>query len=179
MPGFSINSTGGYAGGLAPDGQSEAKRKYRWLFFFTGEADAGNMPTTLLYLEKASRPSWQTEPIDQHHNQEKIAHIGKTSWEDIELTWYDMETPVDCSYEIYKWMGNAINNIPGVIPQVPTRYKRTTSLSLLNNVGTPVENWDIYNSWPFKVNTGDLDYTANDLVRWTCTLKYDRAHKTR
>lgn len=182
MPGFSIGGSGA-ATDNGPVSTYDAKRKYRWLFSLDDQEGGGavsggsGLASAFLYLKEARRPSWNTEPIDQHHNQEKIWHIGKTSWEDIELKWYDMEQP-DCSEVIYQWMNNQVNHIMNATPTKPSQYKKRTRLDLLDNAGDEIETWLIYNSWPYKVDSDTLDYGANDLLMWTCTLKYDRAEMT-
>jgi len=176
MPGFNINGTGGdiFEGGAY--GKAEAKRKYRWLFKLL-KGGEGDIIKSFLYLVSAKRPAWDFQPLVQHHNQEQISHIGKTQWTDIDLKWYDMEQPLDCCDAIYKWIESTTYNMEQANPMKPTDYKQITGLDILDNLGAPIESWKMYNSWPTKVDTDSLDYSGNDLLYITCTLKYDRAQK--
>ena len=43
--------------------------------------------------------------------------------------------------------------------------------------GTPIETWKLYNPWIKSVNFGDLDYESDDLVNVELTMRYDWADK--
>ena len=42
--------------------------------------------------------------------------------------------------------------------------------------GSPIETWSLYNPWIKSVNFGDLDYESDDLVNVELTMRYDWAN---
>src|SRR5512137_54621 len=99
MPGFMICQSG--SDSSAPVvGNVEAKRKYRWVLRITNMAGAGGIQPWA-YLKSANRPKLTLGTIEQHHNQEKIWHEGKTTWNDLTCTFYDIENQPNVSKEIY------------------------------------------------------------------------------
>jgi hypothetical protein len=185
MPGFMIGGSGGVADLAGPDGKGEVKRKYRWVMSILPSAAGGVagaasgilLDTDLLYLKSASRPNYSTDEIDQHHNQENIWHIGKTKWEPIELSFYDMEAAPNISSNIYNWLTKTVNDIAAATVQGPATYKQSCQLTMLDGGGVPTEVWALYHTWPKSVNWNELDYSSNEAAMVNVTLRYDRAVK--
>jgi len=103
--------------------------------------------------------------------------MGKTSWDDVDISWYDMENPVDVCGSIYNWMQAAVYNINLASAQHPLVYKKDSTITLTDHNGAPTESWRLYNSWPYKIDMDTLDYSSNEILMLTATLKYDRAAK--
>ena len=170
MPGFNIGSTG--AGEAQADGRVEVRRKYRWILDIPkigGRAWA--------YVKSANRPKMTLGQIEQHHNQEKIWHEGKTAWNDLTCVFYDVENQPDVSKEIYDWLGATTYDIPGANAFHPRNYKNTLTLKTLQAGGEANETWRYYHAWPYDVDWGGLDYSAEELCEVTAIFKYDRAQK--
>lgn len=170
MPGFQICGTG--AGEAQANGKVETRRKYRWIMQIT------DMPgRAWAYLKSANRPKLTLGTIEQHHNQEKIWHEGKTSWNDLTCSFYDVEQQPDVSDSIYQWLGQSTYDITGATPQHPVVYKKDLTLRMLDHNGGTTETWKYCHAWPFDVDWGNVDYTAEDLCEVAVVFKYDRAQK--
>ena len=172
MPGFIICGTGGQAE-TQTNGRVETRRKYRWIMNIT------NMQQRAwAYLKTANRPKMTLGTIDQHHNQEKIWHEGKTSWNDLTCSFYDVEQQPDVSQVIYSWLGTTTYNITGANAFHPSVYKKNIELSMLDASGnTKTESWRYCNAWPYDVDWGNLDYSSEELCEVAVVFKYDRAQK--
>ena len=170
MPGFNIGGSG--SPNLQVDGKAEVRRGYRWIF----EIDVPQR--SWVYLQSANRPKMTLGTPEQHHNQEKIWHVGKTTWNDITLTFYDVETPIDASKAIYDWLLTSTYDIPNANAFHPRTYKKDATLSMLDHMGSPNEQWMIYHAWPHDVDWGALDYASEEIAKVVTILKYDRAVKT-
>ena len=180
MPGFIINGQSGAEDGLdqQPNGRVEVKRTYRWTFMLLETSGGGGeYAKSFVYLQEARRPTWSHGTLEQKHNQEQIWHIGQTTWDDLELKWYDAEQEPDVCKAIYDWMDSTVYQIPVATPAHPRDYKKTSGLNMLDHAGRTIESWQFYNSWPFKVSTDNLSYTSANLMTISLTLKYDRATK--
>lgn len=170
MPGFNIGGSGG-----DPNGKVETRRSYRWRFTTIEDPNADQ---GLVYLKSASRPRISFEgPIEQHHQQERIYHIGKTQWDTITMAWYDVEQDPDVSAIIYQWLENSTYNISEANPEHPSVYKKNAKLEMLNHLGSATESWTLLHSWPLNVNWNGLDYETNNLMLIETELRYDRAIK--
>lgn len=176
MPGFLIGGSGTMEGKSDPGGRSETKRKYRWIFRIIEDNNTSLQEDRFLYLQSAARPNFGTGELAQHHNQENIWHQGKTTWEPIELTFYDGETPYNISGDIYRWLLRSSNIIPNATVYHPQDYKKDCELRMMDSFGGTTERWIVYNAWPKSVNWNDLNYEDDALAMVNVTLRYDRAH---
>jgi len=173
MPGFMICATGQDSN--APvSGTVETRRKYRWVLTIPNMA--GN-PAAWAYLKTANRPKLTLGQIEQHHNQEKIFHEGKTAWNDLTCSFYDVESQPDVSQSIYQWLGTSTYDIQGANAFNPSVYKKDVLLKMLNFGGQTTESWKYCNAWPYDVDWGNLDYSAEELCEVAVIFKYDRAQK--
>lgn len=170
MPGFNICGTG--AGEANADGRVETRRKYRWIMVL-------DMPDRAwAYLKSTNRPKITLGTKEQHHNQEQIWHVGKTTWNDLTCTFYDVESQPDVSQTIYKWLQNSTYDIPGANAHHPRDYKKDVTLRMLDHSGKTTENWKMCNAWPYDIDWGGVDYTSDDLCEVAVVFKYDRAQKS-
>lgn len=171
MPGFVICGTGADAQ-ASVSGTVETRRKYRWVLRVNSMTDRA-----WVYLKSANRPKLTLGTIEQHHNQEKIWHEGKTTWNDLTCSFYDVEQP-DVSASIYSWLATTTYDITNANARNPSLYKKDVNVEMYAAGGEgPTENWKYCNAWPFDVDWGNLDYTAEELCEIAVVFKYDRAQK--
>jgi len=172
MPGFSICGTGSQSETQA-NGKVETRRKYRWIM------NISNMQQRAwAYLKTANRPKLSLGTIEQYHNQEKIWHEGKTNWNDLTCSFYDVEQQPDVSKTIYDWLQSTTYDIPGANALHPRTYKKNIELSMLDHTGERhTESWRYCNAWPYDVDWGNLDYSSEELCEVAVIFKYDRAQK--
>lgn len=171
MPGFNICATGAHPITQA-DGKVETRRRYRYIL------NVPEMPNRAwAYVKTANRPKLTLGTLEQHHNQEKIWHEGKTTWNDLTCSFYDVEDQPDVSQSIYQWLGQTTYGIPDALPFHPQTYKKDVILQVLKHDGSPNEQWKYCHAWPYDVDWGNLDYTAEELCEVAVVFKYDRAQK--
>lgn len=170
MPGFNI---GGY-GGAQTSNVVEPRRTYRWVFTTIGRGPGQFSRAELLLLKSASRPKFKFEETKMDHNQETVYFAGKQSWDQVELTWYDIEQNPDVSLGIYKWLGTVVD-LPNVLVAHPSQYKKTAALAMLTGTGLTNEEWTMYGTWPVEVDWKGLDYTQNEIQACAVKMRYDRA----
>lgn len=177
MPGFNI---GGGNDPSQKNSLAEPRRVHRWAI--TGITCGGQQVLTAgdcAYLEKAARPQFSYELATMHHNQEEAYFAGKQKWEPIELAWYDTEQPVDVSRKLAQWAQRITKSFfeAGAVTRVavPSDYKSTVNIGLLDGDGVATQTWTIHNAWPEKTNWGELDYTSSEILRISVTMRYDKA----
>lgn len=176
MPGFNID---GGAASDAPSAKAETRRQHRWRF------TAGFLSAReYAYLESASRPKGQDEPVVMHHDQEEATFAGKTKWEPIELQFYDVEQPIDISDRIYNWLIGNSNSVKSqfgfgssVAMNTPAAYKVQVTLEMIDGEGAVTETWQLLNAWPQAWDWQPLNYAESAIAKVSITLKYDRAVK--
>lgn len=177
MPGFNVGSIGGGYSASGPSNTVEIRRRHRWVFQTLGRGAGSWSPTELLLLKSASRPSFKTEAVEVHHNQEKVYLAGKSEWESVSLKWYDAEQSPDISRGCYNWIETVVNMNSMAVAH-PRFYKREGVLDLLDGTGQTSESWTMYGCWPLEVKWSELDYSGNELLEIECTMRYDRAIRT-
>ncbi len=178
MPGFNVNPFGGGYSTQGPSNTVEVRRKHRWVLETLGRGTGQFSQAELLVLQSASRPSVKFEEPEMHHNQEVVRFAGKQDWDPVTLTWYDVEQDPDISRGIYHWIETVVN-MQSLAVAHPRYYKRQASLVMLDGVGQSTEQWSLAGTWPSACNWQELDYTSTDLLTMECTMRYDRAVRSR
>jgi hypothetical protein len=178
MPGFNLNPIGGGYSAQGPSNVLELRRKHRWVFETLGRGPGVFSQAELLVLKAVSRPSFKFDEPEMHHNQEVVRFAGKQDWEPVSMTWYDTEQNPDVSRGIYHWIETVVN-MQSLAVAHPRFYKRQASLLVLDGAGQTTEQWSMFGTWPLSCNWQDLDYSATDLMTLECTMRYDRALRSR
>lgn len=179
MPGFNIGNGGG---ANEPRNVAETRRKHRWTFEVIAQGVISR--EAILFLQKATRPSFKYEEAIMHHDQEQAHFAGKQSWEPCQMAWYDAEQSPDVSDQIAKWLQTVTTGGLGegggqVSVAVPSDYKKEANLTMTNGAGQPTERWAMKGVWPMTVNWGDLDYTNTEIQLIEVTMRFDRAIRTK
>jgi len=169
MPGFSIDQ----ASSSNPNALAEVRRKHRWLWTIDEPSD---MRRIVVYLQKSARPQVQFEEAVMHHDQERAYYAGRTEWQPITLTWYDVEQDPDASKAIWDWV-QGVSDIPQATVSTPRDYKKQTTVSMTDGQGEDTEKWTLYNTWPQDTNWSDLDYTSSELQVVEVKIRFDRAKR--
>lgn len=167
-----------------PSNKNEFRRKHRWLFKLI-DGGKGVPANTLVFLQKATRPSFKFEEPVVHHNQEVAYFAGKQEWEPIKLVWYDSQQAPDVSSDIWTWL-QGVNEIDKVCVHLPGSkgigaapgYKGTAVLSSVSGCGECDETWTMYGCWPQQIDWSELDYTSTEIQVVSVTMRYDRAIRT-
>ncbi len=178
MPGFNINS----GSPDQPGARSEPRRQHRWLVTLTIDNEQFSV-----YLKKATRPEFSLNAVEMHHNQEVSYHVGKQTWNELTLEFYDIEVDPDISAKIFEWVNGGSNSpiISGLASASETvnvnpasTYKATVAeVQMLDGSGNPTETWKYHNVWPIKTNWNELDFSSDEIMLVTVNCRYDRATK--
>ena len=168
------------AAGFWSDRVLEPKRKSRFIL------QLGDMDH---WVVKTSRkPSFEINVTEHTYLNHKFYYPGTVSWNAIDVTLVDPLTP-DATWTMYK-----ILMASGYNPPLDQNRAESSLLSKRNaanalqmvrliqlgpgGVNDQIEQWDLKNAFISKVDFGELDYSADDLVDITITLTYDFAVMT-
>ena len=173
------------------DAAIESKRKYRFLLSFNG------VPQWI--VKTTGKPNFTVTESEHSFINYKFYYPGRLEWEEISMTLVDPVDP-DASGTMLKLIQqsgyvpphNFLNatqtlNSPGVENGKVVTFSKKRSVDAvggrvfihtIDENGTPLETWSLYNPWIKSVNFGDLDYEADDLVNVELTMRYDWADKT-
>jgi hypothetical protein len=158
------------------------KRKNRFLF----EVAIGDY--NMMYFCKTSgRPSYTVTEAEHRYLNHKFYYPGIVEWETIDVTLID---PVSPSAGKAFW--NALGEMGWVLPSAVTISGAgtngviskanagggsigTVNISALDAAGDVSEVWAMKNCWLKSVKFGDFDYSGDDLMDVTLTIRYDWA----
>ena len=166
MPGFQIGGQG-----EGPSNTVETRRKHRWVWTVLGTLTDTQI---MLLLKSAQRPKVILEEPVLHHNQEQVYFAGKQSWDPIELTFYDAENSPDSSKGLWDWYNKAID-VPSANVEIPSKYKKESTLQMKNGKGETKETWKIFGCWPKEVNWEALAYEDTEIATIVVSMRFDRA----
>ena len=174
------------------------KRKFRWIMTLskgTEPNNAGQFPTsadkpeTMWYCKVSKRPTLTFEDTAIHFLHEKHHLSGKSSWEDLNLTIYDvhiMDNDHGSDLILAQWLsrvwyfsGDSNVETQGYnwldMGDIDNEYKQDITLYMLDGHGGVLETWYIIGAWPKSTNFGDLDMASSDTVDAAVTCAFDRA----
>jgi len=155
----------------------EPKRKFRWLLYWTG------VPQFI--VKSVKKPSFQVATTPHQFLNYEFYYPGRVTWQDITITLVDPVQP-DSTKSLYKMLENSGYVIPHDYSQsgATTISKKAMVESLGTEIklsqldadnGTPIETWRIKNPLITGVEFDTLDYSQDELVNITITMKYDYA----
>jgi hypothetical protein len=124
-------------------------------------------------IKTANRPSISFEEVALDHMNVKRYIKGKGEWQELELTMYDPIVP-SAAQAVMEWVRLSHESVTGR-DGYSDFYKKDVAINVLGPVGDKVEEWTLKGAWIKTANFGDLDFTSNDPVDITVTLRYDYA----
>jgi hypothetical protein len=111
------------------------------------------------------------------HQQEKVYYAGKQEWENISLTWYDIEQNPNVSQGLYVWL-ETVCRLDTISVNHPLHYKKPATLKMVDGGGMTSETWNMYGCWPVSFNWQELDYANDAILTCEATMRYDRATRS-
>jgi len=158
------------------------KLKYRFRVTFLNLGVT--QPTTELTKQVVSfaRPNVTFDNIDLPIYNSTIRLAGKHSWQDVTCELRD-----DAGGNVSRLVGEQLQKQLDFMEQSSAAsgidYKFTTVFEVLdggNGVNTPValETWTIYGCYLQGVNYGDANYSSNEAMTVSMTIRYDNALQT-
>ncbi len=157
--------------------QVEPKRKFRWLLYWSGVPQ--------FVVKSVKKPSYSVTTTPHQFLNYEFNYPGRVQWQDVTITLVDPVLP-DSTKSLYKILEKSGYVIPsdyreaaaatiskkGMVEALGTEIK----LSQLDADGVnPIETWVIKNPLITSADFDTLDYSADELLNVTVTIKYDYA----
>jgi len=124
-------------------------------------------------IKTAARPSIEFEEVELNHMNVKRYVKGKASWQSIEISMYDPVVP-SAAQAAMEWIRLSHESVTGR-DGYSDFYKKDVQFQVLGPVGDVVEQWTLKGTWIQSANFNDMDFSTNDPVEVTLTLRYDYA----
>ena len=122
-------------------------------------------------MKTAARPSVTTAEIEVPFLNATRYLAGKTKYEQLSLTLHDPIAPSGAQ-QVMEWVRTHYESVSGRSGYADF-YKRDCQLKMLDPVGTVVELWDMKGCFITAANFNDLDYSADDAVEISLTIRFD------
>jgi hypothetical protein len=166
--------------------KTDPKRKFNFDISITGQ----NKAIQNYYVKTCTKPSFTVNAAEHNYLNHTFYYPGRVTWNDVSLTFVDPGTTGDAASEstsaglVSILLGMGYNPPSSADTQAEkktiSKSKAVTALGDVNirqldEEGDILDEWVLINAWITEVNFGDLDYTSDDLVEVTCTIKYDFA----
>ena len=167
------------------DSSSQAKRKFRFLVFWNG------MPQFI--AKSVTKPSFQVGTTQHAFLNHNFNFPGRVTWQDVTLTLVDPINP-DATYSFYRMLTASGYQLPTTVAAdgaVTEEGRKTISkasmveqlqqmrIETLDENGETIEHWTLNNCQFTSVNFDQLDYSSEELLNITVTVKYDWAELDR
>ena len=156
--------------------RTDPKRKYNFEVGITGQGGA----IKNYFVKTVTKPSFTVNSAEHAYLNHTFYYPGRVTWNDVSLTFVDPGGGDSASGGLAKMLQGMGYNPPENASDTRTisKSKSVTALGDVNirqldDEGTVVDEWVLINAWVTEVNFGDLDYTSDDLVEVTATIKYD------
>jgi hypothetical protein len=124
-------------------------------------------------IKTANRPQITFEEVVLEHMNVKRYVKGKGEWAELEMTMYDPIVP-SAAQAVMEWIRLSHESVTGR-DGYSDFYKKDVTINVLGPVGDKVEEWTLKGAWVKSANFGELDFTSNDPVDISVTLRYDYA----
>ena len=162
----------------------EPKRSFRWMLYISG------MPQFI--VKSAKKPSFSVAETPHEFLNYKFYYPGRVEWNTIDVTIVDPVQP-DSTASLMKILHHAgyeppseftaMQNSPRTISKeafVETLGRQISLVQFGANTGSQtqnvIEHWVLNNPFLTSVDFGNLDYSSDDLVNISMTIRYDWAN---
>lgn len=160
----------------------EPKRNYRWVVRF-GPPGIGSISYA---LKKVDKPKASIKEASHAYLNHKFYYPGRLEWEPINMTFASVAQP-DATAIIDKITKDAGYGVPFndglTADQLSTIGKNkfhgalgpSIDIYQVDAEGKANEIWKLFNPFFTSISYGSLDYSNEDIVEITCTVRYDWA----
>ena len=124
-------------------------------------------------IKTAARPSINFETVKLDHINTYRKLQGKGEWQDITITLYDPIVPSGAQ-QVMEWVRLGYESLTGRKGYADF-YKKDITFNALGPVGDKVEEWTLKGAYIGDAAFGDFDWSTEDAINITLTLKYDYA----
>jgi hypothetical protein len=153
----------------------EPKRQHRWLIQFVTAGWSSHV------AKKVGRPSYTIGETEHKFLNHSFWYPGRITWEAIDVEIVDLGGEQDSTLKLYEALRTAGYIFPDSSGEETISKKQAVtalgevSIQELDAAGTPASKFILHNAWISKAQLGDLDYSGEELVSLTLTLRYDFA----
>jgi hypothetical protein len=124
-------------------------------------------------IKTAGKPSMdQGEVVLDHINVQRYVK-GKTVWEALDITLYDPIVP-SAAQAVMEWVRLHHESATGR-DGYSSFYKKDITLRQLSPLGEVIEEWILHGTYIKSAKFGDLDWSAEEPVEISLSLRYDWA----
>jgi len=166
------------------DSALEPKRQHRWILFIKSEND---LPSYV--IKKVDKPTVTINETEHKFFGHSFWYPGHVTWETIDVTLVDPINPdaADKVMNAIQSAGYAIprdrdsrTHMPATISKAKAQgwFGGLIKLQQLDPANKVIETWRLYNPWIKSAKWGTLDYSSDEMVEITLTLRYDYAQYT-
>ena len=120
-----------------------------------------------------ARPSITFEEVVLDHINIQRYVKGKGAWQDLAIELYDPVVP-SAAQACMEWIRLSHESVTGR-DGYSDFYKKDVVINVLGPVGDKVEEWTLKGSWIKEATFGDMDWSTNEVIGISLTLKYDYA----
>ena len=154
---------------------TEPKRAYRWLMRINSIEE--------WIVKKVTKPGFDITETSHQFLNHTFYYPGRVEWQTIDVTLVDPVAP-DTTALLSTMVERSGYHVPNQADpgQWVTLSKNSGVSSIgkiqieqINAKGQEVESWTLVNPWIKSLKFGDLDYSSDDMVEITMTLRYDWA----
>ena len=124
-------------------------------------------------IKTMARPQITFEEVKLDHMNVTRYVKGKGEWQDLQITLYDPVVP-SAAQSVMEWVRLSHESVTGR-DGYSDFYKKDVTINVLGPVGDKVEEWTLKGTWIKDAQFGDMDFSVNEPVEITVTLKYDYA----
>ncbi len=154
--------------------------KQEYFYNYTWDIDnvfSSSNNTIKIGLKDCTLPTFTVnkETVEGSNIEYKFAK--SVSWEDVSVTWYDVEGLYEIILEWRKsiWSADTAQGL-----RQAAAYKKQTVInsylgSHLGDFSSNYQKYTLVNSWPSSIKYGDLTYTSSEVKSVTVTITYDWA----
>ena len=143
----------------------EPKLQNRFIMYVEG------VPAYL--IKKVARPSITFEEVVLDHINIQRYVKGKGAWQDLAIELYDPVVP-SAAQACMEWIRLSHESVTGR-DGYSDFYKKDVVINVLGPVGDKVEEWTLKGAWIKEATFGDMDWSTNEVIGISLTLKYDYA----
>ena len=131
----------------------------------------GDIPSFL--IKKVTRPSITFGEIVLDHVNTKRKLQGKADWNDVTMTLYDPIIPSGATY-VMDWVRLGYQSATGMAGY-PSEYKKQVTVEGLDPAGNICERFILNGAFVLSTEMGEYDWSNDQPLEITITLKYDWA----
>jgi hypothetical protein len=158
------------------------KLQFRFRASFEGLGVSSNKVELTKQIVSFARPNVTFGDIDVHVYNSIVRLAGKPVWEAVSIVLRD-DAPGNVSRLVGEQLQKQFDFFEQSSASSGIDYKFVTRLEMLdggngNNQPTVLETWEIYGCFLSQVQYGETNYSANEPVQITLTMKFDNALQT-